>query len=264
MKEFSVEQNSSTSKNEPSAPQASVTPASGDYWQSFHLFQFSFEESLFKYGWIVEIALFLCLLLADFILDIHLDLPFLGASSYTRTGLNWIPFLWNVGLISLLVLFNRWKDSIPGTIQFLISKSRGGWAVQDQSTSQDYRLFLDSYEQNLLSKKRYIFIGFLLAIGFGVTLGAVLTNSYLGHPLFFKLDPFGVLLIGIWVIVAFIMPILLWGYVGGAGAWVIWVTGLYINKLTSVNGFDISIQPNHPDNCGGLKPLAACRRETGG
>jgi hypothetical protein len=83
MKGFSVEQNSSQSNTEPNPSRASVTLASGDYWQSFHLFPFSFEETLFKYGGIGEIALFLCLLLAGFILDLHLGLPFLGAGSPT-------------------------------------------------------------------------------------------------------------------------------------------------------------------------------------
>jgi hypothetical protein len=256
MRESSVEQDNSPSNTEPREKQASESQASSDYWQSFHLFQFSFEEFLFKYGWIGEIVLFLSLLLADFILDLHLGLTFLDAGSYLRTGVNWIPFLWNAGLIALLVIFNIWKNSIPRTIQFLISKSRGGWLVQGQVVSQDYELFLDSYQRKLLSKKRYILIGLLLFVGFGVILGAVLTNSYLGHPLIsYKLDPFGVFLVWVWVFVSFIIPITLWSYAAGAGGWVIWVTGQYINKLTSVKSFDISIRPSHPDNCGGLKPL---------
>ena len=152
-----------------------------------------------------------------------------------------------VGLGLALLAFNHWGHSIPATFQALLSKGRISSAELNGNVHQEYQRFLEQYQHDLLSSKRYVLIC-------ATTIIALIPAFITVIP--FQLNlPDSLLSIISWITVIFrtFLPYLLVGYLAGVVAWVMSITGLYIKNLPSK--FNLTIQPSHPDNCGGLQLL---------
>lgn len=229
-----VKQDSSTSLKEPNG-------ASGDFWDTFHLFPSRFDEFGFRHWYLYIIGS--CLL---FVLPSILYVIFGGIF-----GPGYQFFLKNNGLllafeatITVTVLsYNFWRHRIPTLFQTLLSKRRIVTKNQRGDIQQEYRLFLEHYQQKLWRNNRYWLAGFAMAVS--LILFLVPEIPYISSPL-----------LSIQWLIAFLvilLPALSLGYFLGTSAWTLITTGLTIRDLTAK--FELVLEPSHPDNCGGLKFL---------
>ena len=149
-----------------------------------------------------------------------------------------------VAIILVVWFFNRWRVRTPKTLRDLVEKKRS--ALPDGDTNTVYLRFLENYRDALASPKRYFFSG-LLMIVFGIIFAYVIVKALSsGLPN---------MLVTILVVDYLLFVFLYWGgfYCIGILTWVMYVSGSYVRKL--VRAFQLSIQPFHPDQCGGLMML---------
>ena len=257
MDESIVQRGSGTSPAELTVSKDSDVSTPSDFWHSFHLFRHStVEEFIFRYWAFIAIAIYLFTLLGDVIADhYYYGVSPLDPSSQTRIDLNWIVIFWLVGVIAIVFTFNRWRKRIPATFRLLFNKASDDGI--SPRFSQEYSRLLEGYQQKLLSKWRYLLIGLLLLLSLGAVSLSLLNPDIvfaIFHPLrALKGESFFTLWTWVWLPASIIFPSLLLSYSAGAGAWAMVVTALSLKQLTSK--FDIAIQTDHPDNCGGLRPL---------
>lgn len=228
MDESLAGQSSSAVENVPTPP--------FNFWHTFRLFPSSFDESGFKYWYIYIyglLALALIPLLASYFNVVVLPSKY---KFYTENA----PLIILLPItLSLVVLsYNHWRRGIRGVFEDFdtgrhLSSRRG-----ESHFSEDYTSFLNEYQNELLSNHRYIIIGIAVIASVGIL--SLLLRAYISSPsllLLFCILPGGIIL----------------GYFLGVSSWTMLVTGFYLGVVT--NRFDLHIEPGHPDNCGGLRPL---------
>ncbi len=147
-----------------------------------------------------------------------------------------------IGWIAVIMLTVRWRHKIPVIFQWLWENERLG--AKNAELKNEYKLFLQEYQSELLSKKNSLFISVSLVILFFVLAVALKVPQFL----YFVFSPIGGSLFFVILLIA-----LFWIFLIGLVGWLIVSTSIYIGKLTQ--RFSIQIQPSHPDGCGGLKPL---------
>lgn len=155
-------------------------------------------------------------------------------------------------LVLVVLAFHKWSRIIPHALVAFIEK---GLIVAKSGENSDTLFFgfLESYQLALKSRKRFlIIIPFLLFLGWILVRMISGTSDIASEfvPLAFASKD--------WFMVAnlvffYAITPFLWGYLVGVGAWIMGVTGWYLWKLP--NQFEIRVQPNHPDKCGGLRFL---------
>lgn len=208
----------------------------------FDLLPSKLDRLIFKYNYVYLISL---LFLAELLT--LLLLPSLSPQFSVRllilSGLN-VLFL--VTCISVLLTFHVWRLRTPKTLRDLVEKKHITLPTSD--TNQSYLRFLEHYRHALASQKKY-FVSGLPMILF-IVFGATYTVQYL-IPEF---PP------NIFVFILSLVSYLLFSlfYLGGiyclgTVTWTELISGWYFRKL--VRTFALSIQPFHPDKCGGLKLL---------
>ncbi len=144
-------------------------------------------------------------------------------------------------------------NTIPATFRFLFSKRDVSSVTPGSDVTQEYQRFLGEYRKALLSKKRYILIGVLLAVFLTVLLLWWISWGIREFIFPTTSDPLSSTIERVNLFIQEGLGILLLVYFFGAGAWMMGTTGLYIKKLTTK--FDLVIQPSHSDRSGGLRPL---------
>lgn len=232
------------------------------FWSSFRLFPLKFDRYSFKYWYLYVIGYGILLLIVDLILDNYVNrvkptvpiLPLPGAYPYTRLDVtNGVLLSAIVAVILIMLAFNSWANRIRSIFQTLLDKGRISAANKDVDLNNAYLTFLDEYQKNLLSKKRYWLASLPVGLAVVYILNAIfLKTAFINLNLRF----FPAFEKGVWIAKGFIgliLPALLLGYFIAVATWVMYCTGRHIKKLTAT--FDLAIQITHPDHCGGLKQL---------
>jgi hypothetical protein len=239
-----------------STTQPGLQPESG-----IVIFPLRFDEYVFNHWYLFSIGLYLTLMTLGAILDIAYGFYFHHQAfyyfqydfhnTYVYGDLtDWIYILGVVAVSLIALAFNKWRRSIYSRLQVLISKQRLRSIHTGGDVNQEYRRFLEEYQQALLSNKRYFLVVPMMIIFNGYTLWVV--------PLFFsyymsRYDPLLGLLHFMRFVVGTPLATLLEGYFLATGTWVLGVTGAYVRNLALQ--FNFNIQPGHPDHCGGLRVL---------
>jgi hypothetical protein len=228
MEESMAQQNSS-------AAEFASTPLV-NFWHTFRLFPSSFDESGFKYWYIYIYGLLALALIPLLAYYFHIIVPSSEYKLYTDNILLYI--LLPITLSLVVLSYNHWRRGIRGVFEDFetgrhLSSRRG-----ESHFSEEYTSFLNAYQDKLLSSYRYIVIG--IAVITSVALLSFMLRAYIASPfslLLFCILPGSIIL----------------GYFLGVSSWTMLVTGHYLRTVTT--RFDLHIEPGHPDNCGGLRPL---------
>ncbi len=208
--------------------------------QQFDVLPTSFDRVLFKYIYVYLLSLFVLgeLLNIIFLLSRNTQV---GEVLLQEVGL-FVPPM--VVIILMIWRFNVWRSRTPQTLRDLIEQKR--IALPDGDAGTSYLRFLAHYREVLASPKRYFISGFLM-ITYGILIAYNIKQT-LSIELPTNLVTMAVvtnLLFGFLYVGAF--------YCVGILIWTIYVSGYSIRKL--LRAFQLSIQPFHPDGCGGLRLL---------
>ena len=231
MDESLAGQSSSAVENPPTPP--------GNFWHKFRLFPSFFDESGFKYWYIYICGLLALALIPLLAYYFHLVVPPPEYKFYTDNAL--LIILLPITLSLVVLSYNHWRKGIRGVFEAFDSSASGRRLSSRRGAehfSEEYRSFLNEYQSKLLSSQRYIIISIAIIASIGIL--SLLLKAYFASPyslLLFCILPGGVIL----------------GYFLGASSWTMLVTGFYLRMVTT--RFDLIIEPGHPDNCGGLRPL---------
>lgn len=227
-------------------------------------FPLRFEEYIYTHWYFFTIGLYLAFMLLGISIDViygylfheqafyYLQYDFRNTVFFSDLT-DWIYILGVVALSVIAIVFNAWRSGIYRKFELLMSNQRLRPLHREDDVNQEYRQFLEQYQQALLSNKRYWLV-------------SAITLIYVGYILFALPQAFsyysGVAkqvlpLLGIVGFVRFFvgtpLALFLEGYFFVSGIWVVATTGRYVKKLAQE--FDFNIQPDHPDHSGGLRSL---------
>lgn len=212
--------------------------------QQFDVLPSRLDRGIFKSIYVYLVSLFF---LAELLPILFLPRS-MGSQLPVRGVLLWCTFaaLSMVAFISVLWTFQSLRLSTPKTLRDLVEKKR--ISLPNSDANQSYLRFLEHYRDALASPKRYFVSGFAMAVF------VILHVTYLGQYFIPALHPNTFATILLVVSNLFYVLFYLGGlYCLGIVAWVEYISGWYLRKL--VRAFPLRIQPFHPDQCGGLKPL---------
>jgi hypothetical protein len=212
--------------------------------QQFDVLTSRFDRGIFKYIYVYLLGLFFPseLLLILFFLSISPQLQAQIGGVFLGVGLSALAV---VVFLAILWRFNVWRVRTPKTLRDLFEQKHIDIPGGDATTS--YLSFLEHYRNALGSPKRYFLSGFPLIFFGSLIVYAIVQYLSVEHTtsfvmilggvgiLLYTLESFGAL------------------YCLGIVLWVLYISGWYVRKL--VRAFEFSIQPFHPDQCGGLKVL---------
>jgi len=246
----------------PASPPVSAPATLADFWSRFHVFPLNFDDYFFNHWSFYTIGYYFVVVLLAIILDLRYSsivyhdptfyLHFYFPYTYTKGILtDWRYILDVIGISLTGLTFNQWRHRIPGTFQTLLNKERIASNHQGTDLHQEYYQFLGRYQHLLLSNKRYIVIGSIVAVCMIATLILVWPIEY--YISYLRFDPLYGSVRFLYYLINTPLAILLEAYFFGVGCWTIAVTGIYIKRLAMQ--FHLHIIPGHPDNCGGLKVL---------
>ncbi len=217
--------------------------------QHFDVLPSRFDRFLFKYISVYLIGLFFLntflYILTTFLLG--------NSSAFQITGdfieAAGIGASIMAGFILVIWLFNVWRSSVPKTLRDLFEKKR--IYVPNSNVNIPYLRFLENYHDALASPKRYALSGFLMIV-WGIIDGYVIFQFYI---LFFSTNHPNIFVAMLVVVGNLLFPLSILGgiYCLGILTWSVYISGWYVRKL--VRAFQLSIQPFHPDQCGGFKLL---------
>ncbi len=208
--------------------------------QQFDVLPSRFDRFLFKYIYVYLIGLF-------FPAEVLSIISLLGYNTQIEVvllrGVGFgVPPM--VAIILAIWRFNVWRVQTPKTLRDLWENKR--IAVPNGDADTSYLRFLAHYRDALASPKRYFLSGFLMivtSISFVYNIVPILSIE---RPNI--LDTIQVVEVLLYV------SLFLGGfYCIGILIWAMSISGRYVRKL--VRAFQLSIQPFHPDQCGGLKLL---------
>jgi len=208
--------------------------------QHFDVLPSRFDQFLFKYIYVFLIGLFVPLESYNIFTLLSMNTQ-IGGVLLQGVGLNVPPIV-----VTILVIwrFNAWRVRTPHTLRDLWEHKRISIPGGDTGTS--YLRFLEQYRDALASPNRYFLCGFLMIVISIPFAYFIVLNLAMGGPTIF---------VTAGVVVNLLYMCLFLGafYCNGILTWAMFVSGWYIRKL--VRAFQLSIQPFHPDECGGLRLL---------
>jgi hypothetical protein len=208
--------------------------------QQFEVLPSSFDRFLFQYIYVYLLGLFVLGELLSFIYFLGRNTQ-VGEALLQGVGFDMPPM---VVTIFMIWRFNVWRAHTPHTLRDLMEQKR--IALPDDDAGTSYLCFLAHYRDALASPKRYFLSGFLMIIfGFFTAYNIIQTLSSELPTNLVTMAVVTHLLFGFLYVGAF--------YCVGIQIWAMYISGWYIRKL--VRAFQFSIQPFHPDECGGLRLL---------
>jgi hypothetical protein len=216
----------------------SVAPA--DFWQSFHVFASRFDQSGFIY-WYIYVLGSCAFFFIPFLLHVtHLIKIFTPRELAFYSENPWLILLIGIAVVLVVLSFNLWWSSIRKTFENLVTKQRIRLKNEHGNLDQEYRTFIDEFQADLLSRRRYIAVA--ISMGACLVLFWVLLIPYVSFSA--RLSP----------LLLFVTPgALILGYFLGISSWIMIMSGIRLRALTLK--FMLEMEPAHPDNCGGLRFL---------
>ena len=206
-----------------------------DILQQFDVLPSRFDRFLFKYIYVYLLGLFVPAQLLSFIFFLDRN-PQVGGA-LLQVGLGVPPL---VIFVLAIWRFNVWRLRTPNTLRDLWEHKR--IALPDGDADPSYLRFLAHYRDALASPKRYFLSGFLMIVAGILFAYAIVQNLSSEGP---TIQVVGILLFAFLDLGGF--------YCIGILTWAMVISSGYVRKL--VRQFQLSIQPFHPDQCGGLKLL---------
>jgi len=208
--------------------------------QHFDVLPSRFDRFLFRYIYVYLLGLFFLAQLLNLIYLLARNSQVGGALQ--AVGLSVLPM---VATISVIWRFNVWRSRTPKTLRDLLENKRISLPAGEADPS--YLGFLEHYRDALASPKRYFLSGFWM-IGTGILFASAIVQTLSSEP---PNNLLSILLVGNLLLLALL-------YLGGVYCigtltWAMYISGRYVRKL--LRAFQLSIQPFHPDQCGGLKLL---------
>lgn len=152
-------------------------------------------------------------------------------------------------LMIVVLAFHQWVRLIPRVFIAFLEK---GLVTAKSGEDRDTLFwgFLEEYQLALKSRKRFLVIAlFLLLVGWIVVQMTTGTSDVASLIVPYALANRDWFMIANLAFFYLVTPIV-WGYLAGVGAWIMGVTGWYLRRLPIK--FEVQVQPNHPDRCGGL------------
>ena len=215
----------------PSVPVVSV-----DFWQSFRLFASRFDESGFTHWYVYVVGSFV-LYFIPFLLQYSnlIKLFTLQEMAFYKESL-WLDLIIGIAVVLIVLTFNLWRSIIRQTFERLGTKQRIHLKNEQGDLDQEYRAFLDEYQADLLSTRRYI-VAAIFMVGWVILIWSLVTPYVSFSRLLFFVTPGALVL----------------GYFVGISSWIMIMSGIRLRALTLK--FTLNIEPAHPDNCGGLRFL---------
>lgn len=210
-------------------------PEFAKYWSNFQPFRWKWVNRLTRHPWYFALSM----------IFIYMGLDVVDKNYSTQYYLlgHWPSvYLILFGGIPAFTLLIRWRFKIPSIFQWLWEDEQ--LESRDGEFGREFNQYLHNYQNELHSKVGSLSIGIGLMAVVLIMFIAVNLHPFLSQ--FF--DPIGVAVFYILMVIAFV-----WIFIIGQFGWVLITTGRFLGKLTK--SFRIKIQPSHPDQCGGLKPL---------
>jgi hypothetical protein len=226
------------------------------------LFAFRFEEAALD-RWYIALALFVTTLVLPpavrFITDgvawiagrndLQQYLATQAGARLSATSSAWLGFVWAAAIFVAAGLFNRWRRALRTLVPRLVVSGRLA-AHRSRDTEATYLALQARYQRALLGPRRYLFAAVGLALYMVPVIRLVLSADLLYNTR--RLGIVGVLFDARFTLLGLIWaPLLL--YFLGMGAWIMYATSTQLKRL--LENFDVTVQPSHPDHCGGLAPL---------
>lgn len=232
--------NDSLLQPENAAAFTSPSVAPGDFWQSFHVFASRFDESGFIYWYVYVLGSYVLFFIPFLLQATHLIKLFTPRELAFYSENPWLIIIIGVAVVLVVLSFNLWRSSIRKTFENLVAKKRIRLKNEHGDLDQEYRAFIDEYQADLLSTRRYIAVAISMVVC--LILFWVLLIPYVS--LSARLSP----------LLLFVTPgALILGYFLGISSWIMIVSGVRLRVLTLK--FMLNIELAHPDNCGGLRFL---------
>jgi len=147
-----------------------------------------------------------------------------------------------IGWMLVVILMIRWRHTIPQFFQW--SYDSGRIRARQGNLVEEYSQYLHEYQRGLRNKYIPLTLSALLV----AMLVSLLQKT---NAIPFILDNYTPAA-AVFLIIGTCVS-LFWVVMIGLFSWVLYVTAMYIGKLTQ--RFDLEIQASHPDRCGGLKPF---------
>jgi hypothetical protein len=212
--------------------------------QQFDVLSSRFDRFIFKYISVYLLGLFFpsAMLLILLFLSISPQLQaqlggvLLGGGLSASSVVVILTFIW---------LFNVWRSRTPKTLRDLLEQQH--IAIPNSDATPSYLSFLEHYRNALASPKRYLLSGFPMICFSSLIVYATVHYLSVEH-----VPDFVAILGGVGTLL-YALEVLGGLLVIGIVMWVMYISGWYVRKL--VRTFEFSIQPFHPDQCGGLKLL---------
>ena len=158
--------------------------------------------------------------------------------------------LFAIALVLVVLAFRKWLSLIPRVMTAFLAKDLIASKPGD-NTAPAFLGYLEKYQQMLHSQKRFLLIiPFLLLTGLILFKMATDTSDATHSIAYYVIqsrDIFAILT----TFCFYVLSGFVWAYFAGVAAWILSVTGWFLWRLP--NEFEIRVQPNHPDECGGLR-----------
>ena len=212
--------------------------------QWFDVLPSRFDRVIFKYTAVYLPGLF-------FASEVLLILGFLHSSPQLKAQVGGVLSAGGLSALAVVVvltflwLFNAWRSDTPLTLRDLLVHRR--IAIPNGDVTTSYLSFLEHYRNALASPKRYLLSGFPIIVFSSLIVYQTVQYLSVGHT------PDFVAILGGVGFLLYALEVLGGLFVIGIVMWVMYISGWYVRKL--VRTFELSIQPFHPDQFGGLKVL---------
>jgi hypothetical protein len=223
------------------------TPIPADFWQKFRPFTQTFDEYCFEHWYLFTVGPYLVLIVLNIIRTFRAQNgTFLSLFDTIPFGIaGWIVISTTIALSLVALAFNSCWRHLTKALQELFDEERITSIRTDSDLAKEYQDFLEEYLCALRRKRRYLLSLALMALTLRLSLPPVTESLFL----LANSD----LLRSIGLTFMNVLAPLIWAYFVGVGVWMLYVTGIYLQKLTEK--FNLCIQPSHPDKCGGLRSL---------
>ncbi len=220
------------------------------FWKRFRLFPDPWMQSIYRgTGYLIGIPALPFLFLLALALGYDLWNP---AGGWAWTGVvlrEWQEIVGILGLIAIAFAYRAWLEKVAPVFRWVVEEKLKTATAGEEPDS--ILSFLDDFQHTLFLRR-----GQRTAVL--IAMGAVLVfNLMAGIPgqvqFYWLLGGLESRLYAIGLLIVWVFGFALWGLYAAFAAWPILVTARFLSRLT--HEYQIRIQPAHPDNCGGLKPL---------